>query len=335
MASMSFSNVMCLPFGAPDCSYSDPGHQTSTGLVLFGENALGHRLSDAESDTPQSEVCPIETAVYNYVPQSLRGLYQAPFMSDGPLPFLSHNYGSNNSFLPSADRSSLTYSDISSSSSGDNSLPLCCSLSQIAPELPSPPASYRESDSESESEGNGTEDGYRPSPPPQPVNRRRAARQRRAKARARTAPYPSSSHTSAASSPSPSASSSSGSSTAKESHTRNCIATCSPPDDILHDEDGTLRCPVDGCTHVVRPKDPHSKPRLADMRRHVSTHFPALKQGKWVCRGYALEVADRLGVPGEIHYVDGVLSRGGCNQHFSRKDSLKRHLKAVCRKVHD
>lgn len=331
---------MGLPLCAPYYSYGrdDPEHKTSTGLVLCGDNALGIRLSDAESDAPQSELYTAVSTGQTYVRRSVDTLsvYQAPFLSE-TLAFLSHHYRPNNSFLSSADLSSFTYSDISSSSSGDNSLPLYCSMSQIAPELPSP--SYRESDSDIESERNGTEDEYRPSPSPsplpQPVNRRGAARQTRAKTRARTAPYPSSSHTSAASSPSPSASSSSGSSTAKESHTRNCIATCSPPDDILHDEDGTLRCPVDGCTHVVRPKGPHSKPRLADMRRHVSTHFPALKQGKWVCRGYALEVADRLGVPGEIHYVDGVLYRGGCNEHFSRKDSLKRHLKAVCRKVHD
>ncbi|EPQ54566.1 hypothetical protein GLOTRDRAFT_129916 [Gloeophyllum trabeum ATCC 11539] len=327
----SFSNDMD---NLSDCWYMAPEDAASTRLVSYNYDygAPEAYFSDAESDgqsSSQSEVDPYERSIYAHALTSVDTPYQPP----------------------AVNTTSLAYVETQSSCVADTSTSSLVNTGFLAPELAPASAhegrrstralvSYREDESDAESDGNGTEDEYRPSPPPKPAKRRGGFSAKQTRAGVRRAPYPPSSNTSAASSPSPS--SPSGSFNPRGFTHRNHEDTSPRSDipDILTDESGALICPVEGCDHVLRPNptDPKRKPRLPDMRRHVATHYPRLSEGKWVCRGYPLEIADRLRVPKRlIINVDGVPYRGGCGRGFSRKDALKRHLDKVgaqCRGDH-
>ncbi|EPQ60019.1 hypothetical protein GLOTRDRAFT_134786 [Gloeophyllum trabeum ATCC 11539] len=331
---LSFFQEMYNPLesDAPGNGYSAFQGATEARLVSFYDNSI----DDHEADATQPGIGPFEPLAY---PSYLYSSSLFPSMTEAYPPSLL--YGG-------IDTPSLSYSDTSSPSSSELSSPVSPNSSLLAAEslstTPTPvsstkggrrprtrgPVNYRELESDAESEGNGTEDEYRPSPPPQSAKRPGATRTKRTKARARAAPYPSSSNTSSASPASSLSSPSPESTPSQRINNRNHEASCPRPTEIFPDADGTLRCPIEHCKHAIRPKGPR-KPRAGDMRRHIATHYPHENEGKWKCRGYPVDVADRRGIPGELHYVDGELYRGGCGKNFSRKDAWRRHLKAGCK----
>ncbi|KAI1784162.1 hypothetical protein LXA43DRAFT_244168 [Ganoderma leucocontextum] len=86
------------------------------------------------------------------------------------------------------------------------------------------------------------------------------------------------------------------------------------------------KCPH--CTHVQRNR------RSPDLKRHIETHTRGADVADWVCCGVPVDNAVELGIPAAVLRAapvfdfEGVLMIGGCRKTFSRRDALKRHLKA-------
>lgn len=83
------------------------------------------------------------------------------------------------------------------------------------------------------------------------------------------------------------------------------------------------KCPY--CAYVQR------KRRAPDLRRHIDTHLGD-DNFLWVCCGVPEGEAQAEGVPEELlgdkFHFEGQTFVGGCRKTFSRRDALKRHLRA-------
>lgn len=82
-----------------------------------------------------------------------------------------------------------------------------------------------------------------------------------------------------------------------------------------------LLCPTPGCTRTSA--------RKSDMDRHMETHRAKKNQKIHVCCGVPVEQAAAYGiedVSGQYLW-EGLWMVGGCQRGFTRKDSLRRHMK--------
>lgn len=104
---------------------------------------------------------------------------------------------------------------------------------------------------------------------------------------------------------------------------RNLQCPLSPEDCVLVYKNGAFRCPVKNCRYV-----PPSSRRKMDVRRHFETHRSQLNKQRWVCCGVPVEHAAEYGIEdvSDAYEWRGYLMVGGCQDGFSRRDSLKRHL---------
>ena len=75
--------------------------------------------------------------------------------------------------------------------------------------------------------------------------------------------------------------------------------------------------------------------RSPDLKRHIQTHTRGKDEALWVCCGVPLiDAEEEHGMPPEVvaakepFEYDGMFMVGGCRQVFSRRDALKRHLRA-------
>ncbi|KAI0664268.1 hypothetical protein C8Q70DRAFT_1117682 [Cubamyces menziesii] len=87
------------------------------------------------------------------------------------------------------------------------------------------------------------------------------------------------------------------------------------------------KCPYCSYTQTNR--------RSPDLKRHIQTHTRGKHEALWVCCGVPLiDAEEEHGMPPEVvaakepFEYDGMFMVGGCRQVFSRRDALKRHLRA-------
>ena len=104
---------------------------------------------------------------------------------------------------------------------------------------------------------------------------------------------------------------------------RNLQSPLNPQDFVLTYTNGAFRCPVPGCRYV-----PPSSQRKMDVRRHFETHRSMMNKERWVCCGVPVERAAEYGIEDVSGAYEwrGYRMVGGCQDGFSRRDSLKRHL---------
>ncbi|KAH9902583.1 hypothetical protein C8Q73DRAFT_670873 [Cubamyces lactineus] len=140
---------------------------------------------------------------------------------------------------------------------------------------------------------------------------------RRTRSRAGHAPYPTPSSSSRDTSP--------GSPVRRARRRRKLPAadTASSPSALgLTSIDDRWKCPY--CPYVQKNKRPQ------ELKRHKQTHDEVVH---WVCCGIPLDEALQRGdLPAEVLRTpckyEGLLMVGGCQMLYSRKDALRRHLKA-------